>query len=91
MGKAFRGRCEGCGATLCAHHAYRYADDANGAISNSAPWLCATCYEKATGKHVKNDVEHFKDRLMAVVRKCAASGVELGRVDVLEKVIRGCK
>jgi hypothetical protein len=68
-----------------------HTDDSNGAINANGRWMCATCFEAATGKHVPTDADGFKARLLERLRRLMADGVETVRLDGLEHFIRGFK
>lgn len=48
--RAYKGKCENCGAPKSATEIYCYVDDVNPAINYNAPYLCRECYEKRYAK-----------------------------------------
>lgn len=69
--RKFSGHCEACGKPLCSCRAYQYTDESNGAITASAPYLCAACYEQRYGVKIPTDVDRYKRRLLDRLGRCA--------------------
>lgn len=88
-GRCVKGRCESCGKEIPICQAYSYIDPDNGAITNSAPYLCAECYEKRYGSRPLTDSEATQQRIAKRIYELSDQFREHNMVEsanVLERV-----
>ena len=87
--RKFNGYCEKCKKSLCPEHTFFYVDGNNGAITNNAPFLCKTCYERTYNKKILSEVDCFKKILIDNLQQLKVNeNIETIRIDKLIEFIK---
>ena len=86
--RKFKGRCEDCGKSICSCKAYQYVDENNAAISNSAPYLCRSCYERRYNVKLPTEIDAYKEKLLNFLARYAAILNDEEKADFVYRVMR---